>query len=56
MEERKIQQAMKALGLKRQIIGVRFLVFRQDYEASKGEEMEKSTLCQLVLWAGDGKK
>lgn len=56
MEELRIQRVSKALGLKRQIIGVRFLVFKREYEESKGIEEEDITLCQLVEQAGNGKR
>lgn len=54
MEELRIRRVHKALGLKRQIIGVRFLVFRKEYEESKGAETDNTSLCQLAQQAGDG--
>lgn len=54
MEELRIRRVHKALGLKRQIIGVRFLVFKREYEESIGAKSEHTSLCQLVQQAGDG--
>lgn len=55
MEEQKIKKVNKALGLKRQIVGIRFLVFKRDYCKSHGIEEEQTSICQLVQKAGDGK-
>ena len=56
MEELEVRRATKALGLKRQIIGVRFLVFQKDYMNSPYQEIEQTTLCQLAEQAGNGEK
>lgn len=54
MEEKKINKVNKALGLKRQIVGIRFLVYERDYRDSEGMELEGTSLCQLVQKAGNG--
>lgn len=56
MKEVQIQRVTKALGLKRQIIGIRFLVFKKEYDASNGIEENNTTLCSLAQKAGGGKR
>lgn len=54
MVEKKIDKVKKALGLQRQIVGIRFLVFERDYRDSEGTETADTSLCQLVQKAGNG--
>lgn len=55
MEEIRIQRVHKALGLQRQIIGVRFLVFKKEYDLSNATTETKTSLCQMAADAGTGK-
>lgn len=54
MEELRIQRVTKALGLNRQIVGIRFLVYKKEYDENPGSEMADTTLCKMVSQAGNG--
>lgn len=54
MNELQLKRVNKALGLKRQIVGFRFLVFQEDYTISKGQESTDLSLCQLIEEASKG--
>lgn len=56
MEELKISRVIKALGLKRQIIGVKFIVFESEYDINEATEQKHSCFCEMVNRAGNGEK
>lgn len=56
MYELKIRRTHKALGLTRQIVGVRFLVMQKEYDTCNAEEKNQTTICDMVHIAGSGMK
>lgn len=56
MEKLRITRVTKALGLTRQIVGVRFLVYKKEYEQSDAVEENVVSICKMVGLAGAGKK
>ena len=52
MKNRDVNRMTKALGLRRKIIGVRFLYFKQEYEKLSVEEYgRKTSYCMMVKHA-----
>lgn len=54
MYELQVQRAHKALGLARQIVGVRFLVMQKEYEDCRAAEVDHTSICSMVREAGNG--
>lgn len=52
MKNRDVNRMTKALGLRRKIIGVRFLYFKQEYDKLAVEEYgRKTSYCMMVKHA-----
>lgn len=57
MNKETILKVQDCLGLERQIVGVRFLVYEKDFENSPAEEFKgKIRLCGFISKAGKGRK
>ena len=54
MYELQVRRAHKALGLVRQIVGVRFLVMQKEYEDCRAAEVDHTSICSMVREAGNG--
>ena len=54
MYELQVRRAHKALGLARQIVGVRFLVMQKEYEDCRAVEVNHTSICSVVREAGNG--
>ena len=54
MENTNVSHLIKALGLKRQIVGVRFLAYKKEMESSAGKYLSSRTFCGLVYTATQG--
>ncbi len=57
MNKETILKVQDCLGLERQIVGVRFLVYEKDFENSPAEKFNgKIRLCGFISKAGKGRK
>ena len=57
MEQERIKSISEKLELKREIVGIRFLVYEQDYDACSAEQAGiKTRLCGFVNRATHGKR
>ena len=57
MEQERIKSISEKLELKREIVGIRFLVYEQDYDTCSAEKTEiKTRLCGFVNRATHGKR
>lgn len=57
MENERVAKVAEEIGLKRQIVGIRFLVYQKDYDASTAEASRgKNRLCGFVNKANYGAK
>ena len=57
MEQERIKSISEELELKREIVGIRFLVYEQDYDACSAEQAGiKTRLCGFVNRATHGKR
>ena len=51
MDALKIVRVRKALGLKRDMVGVRFMPYKKEYDLSEAEERRHIALCEVVIIA-----
>ena len=54
MDALKIVRVRKALGLKRDMVGVRFMPYKKEYDLSEAEERRHIALCEVVSDASRG--
>ena len=54
MDALKIVRVRKALGLKREMVGVRFMPYKKEYDLSEAEERRHVALCEVVSDASRG--